>query len=161
MHVLVNAIVPVLAPIPPHLTPQSGASASMAHHTHVLLIHACGLHASRKVAYSTAWLPRYSSAPFTILPGIVLLLGPHACRSILTCLCTRVQSISHMQLRSHVQWLASGRSTRQKTLSPDGHGFESVCAPGFLTQLHVITSLSTGGGPINTCTCLWGVRVPR
>ena len=28
-------------------------------------------------------------------------------------------------------------------------GFDSACPPGFRTQLHVTTSLSTGGGPVS------------
>ena len=44
---------------------------------------------------------------------------------------------------------SSGRRTRQKlTPSSEGLGFGSGCAPGFRTQLHVTTSLSTGGGPV-------------
>ena len=30
-----------------------------------------------------------------------------------------------------------------------GFGFDSACPPGFRTQLHVTTSLSTGGGPVS------------
>ena len=32
-----------------------------------------------------------------------------------------------------------------------------MCPPGFRTQLHVTTSLSTGGGPVSACSCLRGV----
>ena len=35
------------------------------------------------------------------------------------------------------------------TPSSEGLGFDSACAPGFRTQLHVTTSLSTGGGPVS------------
>ena len=31
----------------------------------------------------------------------------------------------------------------------EGLGFDSACPPGFRTQLHVTTSLSTGGGPVS------------
>ena len=45
---------------------------------------------------------------------------------------------------------SSGRRTRLKlTPSSEGLGFDSACAPGFRTQLHVTTSLSTGGGPVS------------
>ena len=33
--------------------------------------------------------------------------------------------------------------------SSEGLGFDSACAPGFRTQLHVTTSLSTRGGPVS------------
>ena len=35
------------------------------------------------------------------------------------------------------------------TPSSEGLGFNSACPPGFRTQLHVTTSLSTGGGPVS------------
>ena len=35
------------------------------------------------------------------------------------------------------------------TPSSEGAGFDSACAPGFRTQVHVTTSLSTGGGPVS------------
>ena len=35
------------------------------------------------------------------------------------------------------------------TPSVEGLGFNSVCPPGCRTQLHVTTSLSTGGGPVS------------
>ena len=45
---------------------------------------------------------------------------------------------------------SSGRETRSKlTHSAEGLGIESACPPGFRTQLHVTTSLSTGGGPVS------------
>ena len=34
------------------------------------------------------------------------------------------------------------------TPSYEGLGFDSACPPGFRTQLHVTTLLSTGGGPV-------------
>ena len=45
---------------------------------------------------------------------------------------------------------SSGRRTRSKlTPSTEGLGFDSACPPKFPTQLHVTSSLSTGGGPMN------------
>ena len=35
------------------------------------------------------------------------------------------------------------------TPSSEGLGLDSACPPGFRTQLHVTTSLSTGGGPVS------------
>ena len=44
----------------------------------------------------------------------------------------------------------SGRRTRYKlTPASAGLGFDSACPPGFRTQLHVTTALSTGGGPVS------------
>ena len=45
-----------------------------------------------------------------------------------------------------VQW---SEDVIMLTLSPEGLGFDSACPPGFRTQLHVTTSLSTGGGPVS------------
>ena len=43
------------------------------------------------------------------------------------------------------------------TPSSDGLGFDSACPPGFRTQLHVTTSLSTGGGPVSYAQLSEGV----
>ena len=45
-----------------------------------------------------------------------------------------------------VQW--SG-DVIKLTASSEGLGLDSACPPGFRTQLHVTTSLSTGGGPVS------------
>ena len=58
-------------------------------------------------------------------------------------------SSSHSGQTLMHRW-SSGRRTRSKlTPSSEGLGFDSACAPGFRTQLHVTTSLSTGGGPVS------------
>ena len=39
--------------------------------------------------------------------------------------------------------------SRKLTPSSEGLGFDSACPPGFRIQLHLTTSLSTGGGPVS------------
>ena len=51
------------------------------------------------------------------------------------CSPVRILTLPHIQLDS--------------TTSLCGLGFDSACPPGFRTQLHVTTSLSTGGGPVS------------
>ena len=45
-----------------------------------------------------------------------------------------------------VQW---SEDKIKLTQSSEGLRFDSACPPGFRTQLHVTTSLSTGGGPVS------------
>ena len=45
-----------------------------------------------------------------------------------------------------VQW---SEDVIKLTPSSGGVGIDSACPPGFRTQLHVNTPLSTGGGPVS------------
>ena len=58
---------------------------------------------------------------------------------------------------AHARALNSGRRTIYKlTPSCEDLGLDSACPPGFRTQLHVTTLLSTGGGPVRCVHLLEG-----
>ena len=58
-----------------------------------------------------------------------------------------VSGSSHWDL--HHTWVQSSENKIKADPSLDSLGLDSACPPGFRTQLHVTTSLSTGGGPVS------------
>ena len=48
-----------------------------------------------------------------------------------------------------VQWSEDVIKADPSRVRFRGIGFDSACPPGFRTQSHVTTSLSTGGGPVS------------
>ena len=95
------------------------------------------------------------SCLFTV--GVPLLSAQPTHQSRWGCTTHSVPCVKWSILHCHSPSYDSHSLRYKPTPSSEGLGFDSACPPGFRTQLHVTTSLSTGGGPVSYVQLSGGV----